>query len=345
MNKNEHDPQFLVGVRCMTYNQHAFIEDAMNGFCKQETKFPFIAVIVDDASNDGEPEVIINYIYKHFDFSPQAGACQWENKEARFLFARHCQNSNCYFGVVLLKTNYYSKKKDKEPLIAQWLCSVKYYALCEGDDYWTDPQKLQIQVDFMENHSDYSMCFHRAAVLDYIGYGSGLRCFEIEDRDYSSDELFSQWIVPTNSMLYKHECSNYPIIQPEKILNHDIFWVLSCSHTGKVRGMSKYMSVYRIHKGGVTYDPMRKKERTMRYPEHYECIRDNFPKISKQIINKSLGLHYYNRSLIQTNETLRKKDYCMAKFYIPEQLEQYKLNKYKQIIKKIIFFPYHLLRG
>ena len=58
--------KFKVCVRCMTYNHSAFIEDAMNGFCMQRTNFPFVCIIVDDASTDSEQEVIKNYLQKNF---------------------------------------------------------------------------------------------------------------------------------------------------------------------------------------------------------------------------------------------------------------------------------------
>ena len=128
-------PQFLVGIKCckcMTYNHHDYIVDAMNGFTMQQTTFPFVAVIVDDASTDGEPEVINNYLKEHIDLSSTSGAKLWENDEARYVFAHHNQNPNCYFGVVFLKTNYYSQKKSKDPHIDQWFNEVKYIALCEG---------------------------------------------------------------------------------------------------------------------------------------------------------------------------------------------------------------------
>ena len=58
---------FLVCARCFTYNHAPYIEDAMNGFCMQQTHFPYVCVIVDDASTDGESEVIKNYLQTHFD--------------------------------------------------------------------------------------------------------------------------------------------------------------------------------------------------------------------------------------------------------------------------------------
>lgn len=66
MNKQELY-KFKVRVYCSTFNHSPYIEDAMNGFCMQETNFPFVAIIIDDASTDGEPEVIKQYLQEHFD--------------------------------------------------------------------------------------------------------------------------------------------------------------------------------------------------------------------------------------------------------------------------------------
>lgn len=151
-------PDFMVSIRCMTYNHAPYIEDAMNGFCMQQTTFPFVAIIVDDASTDGEPEVIRRYLDAHFDLSEEGVARQWETDDARFVYAQHRENKNCYFAVVFLKYNFWQAKKSKEPLIKEWMGS-KYVAFCEGDDYWTHPMKLQLQVDYLTNHPDCGMVY------------------------------------------------------------------------------------------------------------------------------------------------------------------------------------------
>ena len=326
----------------MTFNHAACIQDALNGFSMQKTDFPYVAVIVDDASTDGNQDVILDYYNKHLNTEEKGVPWSKEDNYARYYFARHKENPNCFFAILLLKENQF-RNPIKGELMKEWQNASKYIALCEGDDYWTDPLKLEKQVCFLENHPDYSMCFHRAAVLDYLGNGSWLRCFDIEDKDYTSDELFSEWKVPTNSMVFKRESLTYPITNREWILNGDIILVLSCSHTGKVRGMSEYMSVYRIQPGGVTYDPSKQRYRTLRYPEHFECIRENFPRLSEAIINRALALHYYERSLIQAEEKDRRSDYEMAKKYNPGLLRQKKREKWKHAIKRVVLFPFHSL--
>ena len=153
-------PTFIVRVSCMTYNHSAYIIEAMDGFCMQHTDFPYICIIIDDASTDGEPEVIIKYIEENFKLEDRTIACFEETDDYKLTFAQHKTNKKCYFAFFSLKYNHYSIKKRKSPYWQRW-SDTKYIALCEGDDYWTDPSKLQMQVDFLETHPDYTMVCNR----------------------------------------------------------------------------------------------------------------------------------------------------------------------------------------
>ncbi len=156
---------FYVSIHCLTCNQAAYVEDAMNGFSKQNTTFPYIAFIVDDASTDGEQEVIKNYLKCNFDKTELSGYREWETDEASFIYAHHKKNKQCCFLAILLKTNYFFQKKDKEHFYEEWEKNVKYVAFCDGDDFWTDPLKLEKQVKAMQSHPECSFC-----VSDYTEY-------------------------------------------------------------------------------------------------------------------------------------------------------------------------------
>ena len=154
-------PKFKVCVRCMTYNQSKYIEDALNGFTMQQTDFPFVCCVVDDASTDGEQAVIKKYMNKHFDYSPNSVSFDEETDYAYIHYAQHKENKNCYFAVLFLKENLYSKNEGYKKLeyIAEWRDGCEYEAMCEGDDYWIMPQKLQMQMDFMESHPEIGLCY------------------------------------------------------------------------------------------------------------------------------------------------------------------------------------------
>ena len=149
---------FMVCVQCPTFNHVSYIVDAMNGFTMQQTAFPYVCCIIDDASTDGESEVIRQYLKEHFDLEDQTVVRNEETDDYVLCFAQHKTNKNCYFAVYFLKYNHYSIKKPKVPYLAQWREKAEYIAICEGDDYWINPLKLQLQVDKLEKHKKLSIC-------------------------------------------------------------------------------------------------------------------------------------------------------------------------------------------
>lgn len=125
----------------------------------QETNFPFVCTIVDDNSTDGEQMVIKHFMENHFNLDDAAITRREETNDYEMIFAQHKSNLNCYFAVFFLKYNHYRIKKTKKTYLSEFTKNAKYYAVCEGDDYWIDQHKLQKQVDFLENHPDYGLCF------------------------------------------------------------------------------------------------------------------------------------------------------------------------------------------
>ena len=236
---------FKVCIQCMTFNHAQFIEDAMNGFSIQETSFPFVAVIMDDASKDGEPEIIKQYLQEHFDLEDKEIARNEETDDYILTFARHKENHNCFFAVYLLKYNHYSIGKAKEPYYKDFNESAKYVALCEGDDYWTDPNKLQMQVDFLESHPEYSMCFHDVAIKAEEGREWYDVFGKLEDRDYTGMENMVTWSVPTCSMVMRREVYLSRPMNPKFTMGDNVV-VLTASRMGKIRCIPKKMGVYRL---------------------------------------------------------------------------------------------------
>lgn len=144
---------FKVCVRCFTFNHAQYIKDAMDGFVMQQTNFPFVVTIVDDASTDGEQDVIRQYLFEHFNVQDVDVAYTRETDYAFITFAQHKTNINCYFAVLFLKENHYSKRRDKLQYLKEWRDVVEYEAICEGDDYWTHAEKLQMQVNVLDSNS------------------------------------------------------------------------------------------------------------------------------------------------------------------------------------------------
>ena len=132
----------IVSISCITYNHARYIRQCLDGFLKQKTNFRFEILIHDDCSTDGTTEIIKEYEQKY----PGIVRPLYEEK------------------------NQYSLGK---PIGTQvWnlpRAKGKYIAMCEGDDYWIDPYKLQKQVDFLESHPDYGMCYTNFDILYYNG--------------------------------------------------------------------------------------------------------------------------------------------------------------------------------
>lgn len=251
---------FLVRIQCLTYNHASYIEDAMNGFTMQKTTFPYLCVIIDDASTDGEPEVIRQYLNENFDLDDALITQQDETEDFVRVFSRNKNNLNCYFLVVFLKYNHYSIKKPKGPYYKDWINGIKYIAICEGDDYWIDPLKLLKQVDFMDKHTSHSLCFCSHKNL----YPSGES--QIESRyNCDMDECTIEDIIlgggtfmATNSMLYR--CSMYQ--QPYSTWAvgcpiSDVPLMLTLANNGKVAFLNDVMCVYRITSSGSWTSKMR----------------------------------------------------------------------------------------
>ena len=323
-----------VAICCFTYNQSAYITDALKGFTMQQTNFPFVAVVVDDASTDGEQEMIKAFVDEHFDHSEEKGFKQWETEDARWTFARHKANENCHMVAACLKRNLFKEPEKKNAVIKEWM-DTKYIAICEGDDYWTDPLKLQKQVLFLENHPDFSMCFHGAEVRVENSPGSqqknGTNYSKIEDREYESTEFVSGWLVPTASIVYRPEyVDKFEVKHPERFAFGDIVLVLKCSHTGKVFGMSDMMSVYRIQPNSITNNPQSVDSLVFRLPEHYRCLRENFPKVEKGPLEWSISHYYYVRMKRQHNILLKARDLFMFIWWNPGNAKR----KIRSVVRK-----------
>lgn len=269
------DSQPLVTVWCITYNQANYIKDALEGFLMQQTNFKFIVVIHDDASTDGTSDIVRQYAKDHPD-----------------IFIDYIEKENQW-------------NKGGLPHIIQLMNSLyrqsKYIAFCEGDDYWTDNKKLQRQVDFLEANSSYSMCFHSALKKYECEVNSWILCENIEDKDYSATDLFVNWTIPTASILCRKEALDFyaNLQNAEMIQNYDIFIILSCAMIGKIRGMHEQMSIYRIQGQGLTYNKEALRRTIMKNPNHFRCLKLNFPIIDQRYINDTISKTYFERALIQ----------------------------------------------
>ena len=239
-------PSYKVHVSCMTFNHAPYITDTMNGFCMQKTTFPFVCTIFDDASTDGEPKVIQQYLQEHFDLEDH-NVYRKETDVFSLVCARHKENANCFFLVVYLKYNHYSKGLGRQKLgyVKDWTDGVPYVALCEGDDYWIDPDKLQKQVDYLDGHAKCGLVWAKAKC-----YYQEKKSFKGFTGGYMSgyyDMFVNYNISPLTCMYRKSSIEGYyDFVKGQKWLLGDSPLFLYIAHDHDIHFMDEIVGVYRI---------------------------------------------------------------------------------------------------
>lgn len=213
----DNDKKPFVSICCITYNQEKYIAQCLDGFLMQKTTFPFEIVISNDCSTDNTYEIINKYKEKY-----------------SYLFKDVSPSKN--LGSI---NNFYYTLSE---------CTGKYIAFCEGDDYWIDENKLQMQVDFLENNSEYGMCYTKTKKWNelkqcYSGlFGSGEPEFE--------KLMLEGNRIPTLTVCLKSELMSRYLkdIEPKKKgwLMGDIPMWLYFAYNSKIKFLDEITAVYRV---------------------------------------------------------------------------------------------------
>lgn len=296
--------KFKVTVSCMTYNQSKYITDAMNGFTMQQTSFPFVCTIVDDASTDGEQEVIRKYVEDNFDFSEGSVAYHKETDYAHITYAQHKTNKNCYFAVLYLKENHYSKHKDKSPYLKDWRDGVEYMAICEGDDYWIVPDKLQKQYTVMENNPSISLC-HSGFSFLYSETGKFLDYVQKDVSDSLIEAILdsNRYRIQTCTVFFRRD-DYINVISSDDFLYKSGYFLMGDTqlwvgllNVGIIYYDNTISSVYRIVKGSAC----RKTDNRSKYRFDLSCNEMRMYVSQKIETSKEFMIKLrknYNRSLL-----------------------------------------------
>ena len=213
----------FVFVRCLTYNHEKYIEDALKGFVMQKTDFPFLAVVIDDCSTDGTADIVRRYEAQYPDIIKG----------------------------IYLPYNFRSRGEDKRPYYQEYVDKATYWAECEGDDYWTDPYKLQKQVDFMETHPDFSICFTRVKSL-MNATGEMVDEFIVRDMPEEStiaDLAHGNYIHTPSVLLRNSETIWAKVFSLGRCVPSDYVWWMLYAETGKIWKFEEPMAVYRVGSG------------------------------------------------------------------------------------------------
>lgn len=246
----ENTNKFLVHIVCTAYNHESFIRDSMEGFVMQKTNFPFVAIIVDDASTDKTRETILQYLKDYFALDNPLVSRMEDKDYGQFYFAQHRDNTNCFFAVILLKENHYRRNMTRTGYYKEW-SETKYKAMCEGDDYWTDPYKLQKQIDYLESHPNCMLTVHSA------NWKTGEDCYpggcqEPFPKDYSVEELIrcGGYFFATASFVFRSSLNlDWPEWRKKASVGDYPLQILS-GLRGDVHYLPDKMCVYRYQNDG-----------------------------------------------------------------------------------------------
>lgn len=134
----------IVAIQCLVYNHEPYLRDCLGGFVSQQTNFPFVAIVHDDASKDNSAAIIREFAEKYPD-----------------IIIPIYETENQYRKPNGALMNIMNTAIDKT--------GCKYIAICEGDDYWTDPLKLQKEVDILETNQELMACVTNTCMVDNNG--------------------------------------------------------------------------------------------------------------------------------------------------------------------------------
>ena len=266
---NDESP--LVSVCVLTYNHEDYLKTAIDSILMQQVDFQIEILVHDDASADSTQEILREY----------------DNKYPGL------------FKLLLRKENIRSKTGGGiNPRYNYTRSKGKYIALLEGDDYWTDPNKLKRQVDFLQANPDYFLCFHDCRYL----HDNGLGAFFLDNYHYKEDceispKEFLQWLAQTATIVHRNDPGIVDRFNEVKSIMYGD-GILRCvfAELGRLYLMKDSMSVYRVHNGGITAKANNSK-RDMEKIRQFKEMEGVFNISFSQVISKS----YYavaQRSLI-----------------------------------------------
>lgn len=272
--------KYKVAIHCLVYNHEPYLRDCFEGFVMQQTDFPFVAIVHDDASTDRSADIIREYAAKYPDI----------------------------IHPIYETENQYSKKDGSLTKIMNAVLSAtgaKYIAMCEGDDYWADPHKLQKQVEYLEQHPDCVITSHRFVKLymsdghkeeyDYSHIFRGKEpgmCFHIE-------QIYEDWYLQTLCVVYRADAIDTNRWLRYKYHHDNVLFLEIMRNGGYGYIFNECLGVYRIHDTGV-YSGLRKEQRLKEAVEKYGYIFREYPanftrvKLMYQYVNL---LQYWRRNV------------------------------------------------
>jgi glycosyltransferase involved in cell wall biosynthesis len=245
----------MVSVCVTTYNHEKFIHQTLDGILMQHVQFPYEIVVAEDHSKDTTREIVVAYQKQHPDKIRLRLACE----------------------------NLYSLGYSPSGT-ARAQCRGKYIALCEGDDYWTDPLKLQKQVDFLEANPGYALCFHAVKIYQHNS-GEFVDDYITPDVPETTDiyDLARRNFIHTPSVMHRKDnilksCADDFFYKQ----SGDYFLHMVNAQYGKIKKIADIMAVYRVHDGGIW---SQLKDTSTKSIQVYDAIISYFTDVDERVVD------------------------------------------------------------
>ena len=293
----------------ITYCHEKYILEAIEGVLKQECNFEVELIIANDCSPDATDEIIQDLLQNH----PRAFLIK---------YIKHKNN-------VGMMPNF---------IFALQQCKGEFIALCEGDDYWKDPLKLQKQVDFLVANPDYVLSFHNAEVIYSTNDKKHLFIEEYKKCDYTAYDILISWLIPTASMVFRNIFKgNFPLFFT-KAIHGDLALQVYLNEFGKFRVMDEVMSTYRINNSSVSVHTFLGIVYRNNFIKQLKLMNVFFKKKYKFIINRRVFLLYLENADSYRAKGIKKPLYFIFKaiFVQPSLVFVYKDRIYNSL--KIVFY-------
>lgn len=303
----------VVSVLIQTYQHKDFIAACLESVLGQKTSYPMEILIGDDDSTDGTREICQDYARRH-------------PTRIRLLL-HHRANNIRVKGQPTGRFNV---------LYGLYSSRGRYLAICQGDDYWSDPAKLQTQIDFLEQNPEFSGCFHNTQILNENNEIIGTVMEDSTAESVLQRDLLDPGpsIGHTSSFVFRRRSiESFPDFLVRT--TYDRVIAFAVAEAGPWRGLAESMSVYRIHQGGV-YSNVGPRTQLLTLAEIYSGLysdRNNRRRYGTELRRR---LAYYYRELARAHEqdgryggylrylwkyvTVSKLDLTLLKIIVKEEI-------------------------
>lgn len=255
-----------LSIICPTYNHEPFIAQALDSFLEQRTTFAFEVLVNDDASTDATAAIVADYAKRY----------------------------PTIIKPIFHQQNQFQQGKFYYPGLFN-LARGEYLAFCDGDDYWTDPHKLQTQVDFLDGHPDYVMTYHDAFVFDEKG-PRGLQLTGKFRCDASSQDLLKARAISTLTTCFRNVLHELPNELQQAAVFDLCWWSLLGAH-----GKGKFLGdiapgAYRAHAGGM-FSLRPDKQKLHMTLQTYASLANYYNRLGNQVLYEHFLVQVFGLAL------------------------------------------------